>query len=78
MNRKKKASRRSPAVAHVDDLLDEGRRLRLRCNRTLSRRWVSCDKTDPGASEDLNRLATEAVWDRENRRRVRHKQPAAD
>lgn len=27
--------------------------------------WVSCDATDPEAREDLNRLAVEAVWDRE-------------
>lgn len=30
--------------------------------------WVRCDRDDPGAGEDLNRLQVEAVWDREARR----------
>jgi len=27
--------------------------------------WVSCEADDPRASEDLNRLAIDAVWNRE-------------
>lgn len=34
------------------------------------RGWVSCGKDEPGASEDLNRLMIEAVWDRERQRFV--------
>jgi hypothetical protein len=32
--------------------------------------WVSCGKNDDGASEDLNRLYIDAVWDAELRRFV--------
>ena len=33
--------------------------------------WVSCDKDDPEASEDLNRLHTDATWDAERQRWVK-------
>ena len=32
------------------------------------RGWVRCDKDDPEATEDLNRLCVEAVWDKEEKR----------
>lgn len=32
--------------------------------------WVRCGKDEHGASEDLNRLAIEAKWDKEQRRYV--------
>jgi len=40
--------------------------------RMTSDGWVRCEKTDPGASEDLNRLAVFAEWDREKGRWVRY------
>jgi hypothetical protein len=33
--------------------------------------WIPCERTDPGAVPDLNRLATEARWDRKQRRFVK-------
>lgn len=35
------------------------------------RGWVRCDKNDNGASEDLNRLAVEAVWDHKQNKYVK-------
>ncbi len=32
--------------------------------------WVSCDKGEPGATEDLNRLLVTATWDRDQKRWV--------
>lgn len=32
--------------------------------------WAPCGQGEPGAREDLNRLYSEAVWDREQRRWV--------
>jgi hypothetical protein len=32
--------------------------------------WVSCGADEPGASEDLNRLSRDAVWDRYEKRFV--------
>lgn len=29
--------------------------------------WVRCGKDDPGATEDLNRLAWDAIWDSKTR-----------
>jgi len=34
------------------------------------RGWVSCDKSEPGASESLNRLAVDATWDKEKGRYI--------
>lgn len=34
------------------------------------RGWVECDKGEPGATEDLNRLAARAVWDKEQGRYI--------
>jgi hypothetical protein len=33
--------------------------------------WLSCPADEPGATEDLNRLRIEAVWDRTGKRFVR-------
>ena len=33
--------------------------------------WVGCEKSDPEATEDLNRLHMEAVWDKNVKRWVR-------
>ena|SRR5947209_8665849 len=33
--------------------------------------WLSCEADGPGATEDLNRLHMEAVWDRSAKRFVR-------
>jgi hypothetical protein len=38
--------------------------------RGMAGTWVRCDKDDPEASEDLNRLVTECVWDRARRKFV--------
>lgn len=35
-------------------------------------RWAVCEKDDPEATPDLNRLNAVAVWDREKKRFVRH------
>ena len=35
--------------------------------------WVSCDKNDPEASEDLNRLYVDATWDTEKQRWINSK-----
>lgn len=32
--------------------------------------WVSCEKDDPGAYEDLNRLHRDSVWDKERGRYI--------
>lgn len=32
--------------------------------------WVSCDRSDPAGTEDLNRLYRDAVWSREQKRFV--------
>jgi hypothetical protein len=32
--------------------------------------WIPCEKDDPGASEDLNRLRVHAVWDADKQRFV--------
>jgi hypothetical protein len=34
------------------------------------RGWVPCSREEPGAMPDLNRLCTEAEWDRQERRFV--------
>lgn len=36
--------------------------------RAAGRGWQRCDETDPQAGEDLNRLAVDAVWDKEQGR----------
>lgn len=33
--------------------------------------WMPCSADEPGATEDLNRLHTEAIWDRAQKRFVR-------
>jgi hypothetical protein len=35
-----------------------------------NRGWVSCNPDEPGSTPDLNRLAAEAIWDREQKRWV--------
>jgi hypothetical protein len=35
--------------------------------------WLSCAADEPGATEDLNRLHTEAVWDRHEKRFIRRR-----
>jgi hypothetical protein len=35
--------------------------------------WIRCDKDDPEATEDLNRLYREAKWDPDKRRFVKRK-----
>jgi len=30
--------------------------------------WVSCDNNDKGATEDLNKLCTDAIWDKKQGR----------
>lgn len=39
------------------------------------RGWVSCSPAEPGATEDLNRLHVEAVWDRSEKRFIRPRPP---
>jgi hypothetical protein len=38
---------------------------------TPGKGWMPCEADEPGAVEDLNRLHTEARWDREEKRFVR-------
>jgi len=38
-------------------------------------RWEICDKDDPEARNDLNRLYTEAKWDREKKQFVAREKP---
>jgi hypothetical protein len=40
--------------------------------------WIRCNKGDVGATEDLNRLATDAVWDKKLRRYVLPKNDALE
>ena len=40
-------------------------------SRMTAAGWRSCDKAEPGATEDLNRLRTHAIWDADAGRFVR-------
>ena len=45
------------------------------CKMVKGRGWVRCEKDDPEASEDLNRLHTDCKWDAKEKRYVlRNKQ----
>jgi hypothetical protein len=41
----------------------------------FQRDGAPCNPDEPGACEDLNRLAAGAVWDKEKKRWVRKRQP---
>jgi hypothetical protein len=43
------------------------------CKLIRGQGWVNCEKDEPGASEDLNRLDREAVWDEQFGRHVLRK-----
>lgn len=34
----------------------------------LGKGWVPCDEKEPGATEDLNRLRTDAIWSEKDQR----------
>ena len=42
------------------------------CKLVEGQGWVSCDKDTLGASEDLNRLYREAIWDSDTQRFIRY------